>query len=370
MSLVAPKSARRPLPGWVEIVILPLVNVALAFLVVGVIVHIIGVDSFQALKLLLVGALGSSEAIGYTLYYATNFIFTGLAVAIAFHAGLFNIGGEGQAYIGGLGCGLAVLAFDRYLPGPLLILLAVMAAAAFGAAWAAVPAWMQAWRGSHIVITTIMFNFVASALMVYLLSNVLRPQGPMSPQSRGFSEAASLPSMQAVLKSVGIAVAPSALNLAFALALLSAVAVWVFLWRTSWGYALRTMGHNAEAATYAGTNLRRMTMLAMCLSGALAAGVAVNELLGVHHRIVLDFPAGYGFAGIAVALMGRSHPFGIVLAALLFGALQQGGTELSFEIPAMTREMVVVIQGLVILFCGALAHLPRPWLQALVGRRS
>ena len=106
------------------------------------------------------------------------------------------------------------------------------------------------------------------------------------------------------------------------------------------------------------------------MSGALAAGVAVNELLGVHHRIVLDFPAGYGFAGIAVALMGRSHPFGIVLAALLFGALQQGGTELSFEIPAMTREMVVVIQGLVILFCGALAHLPRPWLQALVGRRS
>ena len=370
MSLVAPRSVRRPLPRWVEIAVLPLVNVALAFLVVGIIARIIGVEPLHALKLLLVGAFGSSESIGYTLYYATNFIFTGLAVAVAFHAGLFNIGGEGQAYIGGLGCGLAVLALDRYLPGPLVIVLAILAAAAFGAAWAAVPAWMQAWRGSHIVITTIMFNFVASALMVYLMVNVLIAPGSMTAQSRGFADSASLPSMQAVLKSIGIAVAPSALNLAFALALLCSVAVWFFLWRTSWGYALRTMGHNAEAAIYAGTSIRRMTMLAMCLSGALAGGVAVNELLGVHHRIVLDFPAGYGFAGIAVALMGRSHPLGIVLAALLFGALQQGGAELSFEIPAMTREMVVVIQGLVILFCGALAHLPRPWLQALFGRRG
>ena len=131
------------------------------------------------------------------------------------------------------------------------------------------------------------------------------------------------------------------------------------------------MGHNPEAAVYAGTNLRHMTMLAMCLSGALAGLVGVNELMGVHHRIVLDFPAGYGFAGIAVALMGRNHPFGIVLAALLFGALQQGGAELAFEIPKITRETVVLIQGLVILFSGALVQLPRPWLQALFSfRRS
>ena len=191
MSLVVPRSARRPLPRWVEIAVLPMVNVALAFFVVGIIARIIGVEPFDALKLLLVGAFGSSESIGYTLYYATNFIFTGLAVAVAFHAGLFNIGGEGQAYIGGLGCGLAVLALDSYLPGPLLILLAIVAAAAFGAAWAAVPAWMQAWRGSHIVITTIMFNFVASALMVYLLVNVLIAPGSMTAQSRGFADSAS-----------------------------------------------------------------------------------------------------------------------------------------------------------------------------------
>ena len=364
------RAARRPLPPWADIVLLPVINVALAFLTVGVLVALIGVNPFHALKLLIGGAIGSSESIGYTLYCTTNFIFTGLAVAVAFHAGLFNIGGEGQAYIGGLGCGLAVLALDRYLPAWVLIPLAIAAAALFGAAWAAVPAWMQAWRGSHVVITTIMFNFVASALMVYLMVNVLIAPGSMTPQSRNFGPAGKIPSMHDALHAIGINVAPSALNLSILLAILCCVAVWVFLWHTPWGYALRTMGHNPEAAVYAGTNLKSMTMLAMCLSGGLAGFVGVNELMGVHQRIVLDIPAGYGFAGIAVALMGRSHPFGIVLAALLFGALQQGGAELAFEIPAMTREMVVVIQGLVILFSGALAHLPRPWLQSLLALRG
>ena len=349
---------RRPLPSWAEIVLLPLVNISLAFMTVGIIVRIIGADPLHALELLVAGAFGSPESIGYTLYYATNFIFTGLAVSVAFHAGLFNIGGEGQAYIGGLGCGLAVLALDRYLPIWLMIPVGIAAAALFGAAWAAVPAWLQAWRGSHIVITTIMFNFVAAALMVYLMVNVLIAPGSMTPQSRGFAPSAFMPAMGG-----------NALNLSLALALACCVGVWVFLWKTPWGYALRTMGHNHEAAVYAGTDLRRMTMLGMCLSGALAGLVGVNELMGVHHRIVLDFPAGYGFAGIAVSLMGRNHPLGIVLAALLFGALQQGGAELSFDIPTINREMVVVIQGLVILFSGALVNLPRPWLQTLFALR-
>lgn len=353
------RAVAHPLPLWAEAVLLPLINIALAFVVVGVIVAMIGVDPFHALRLLVTGALGSRESIGYTLYYATNFIFTGLAVAVAFHAGLFNIGGEGQAYLGGLGCGLAILALDRWLPAWLLIPIAIAAAALFGAAWAAVPAWLQAWRGSHIVITTIMFNFLASALMVYLMVNVLIAPGSMTPQSRGFASSGDLP-----------AVSGLPLNLSLGLALACCVAVWVFLWRTPWGYALRTMGHNPEAAVYAGTNLKRMTMLAMCLSGALAGFVGVNELMGVHHRIVLDFQAGYGFAGIAVALMGRNHPLGVVFAALLFGALQQGGAELAFDIPSITREMVVVIQGLVILFSGALAYLPRPWVQRLLARRA
>jgi simple sugar transport system permease protein len=181
----------------------------------------------------------------------------------------------------------------------------------------------------------------------------------MTPQSRNFEPSGELPALPG-----------SAHNQSILLALACCELVWLFLWHTRWGYALRAMGHNPEAAHYAGTDLKRMTMLGMCLSGALAGFVGVNELMGVHHRIVLDFPAGYGFAGIAVALMGRNHPLGVVLAALLFGALQQGGAELAFDEPRITREMVVVIQGLVILFSGALEHLPRPWLAVLLPRRG
>src|SRR5262249_54409915 len=156
-------SSRRPLPAWAEIFLLPLINIALAFVTVSIIVRINGVDPFHALNLLVVGALGSPESIGYTLYYAPNFIFAGLAVAVAFHGGLFNIGGEGQAYIGGLGCGLAILALDRYLPAWAMIPIAIVAAAPFGAAWAAVPAWVQALRRRHIVLTPILVHFVAGA---------------------------------------------------------------------------------------------------------------------------------------------------------------------------------------------------------------
>jgi ABC-type uncharacterized transport system permease subunit len=366
-------SARRSLPGWIEIGVIPIVNVAIAFFIAGLIVRSIGVSPLAAVRILIYGAVGNLEAIGYTLYYATNFIFTGLAVALAFHAGLFNIGGEGQAYIGGLGVGLVMLAFDTTLPAPLLIALAVVAAAAFGAAWAAIPACLQAYRGSHIVITTIMFNFIAAAVMVYLLVNVLIAPGKMTPETREFAAAGQLPFIHELLGRAGIPMASSPLNISIFLAIAACVFVWVLLWHTPWGFELRAMGHNAQAAAYAGIKLRRITILAMCLSGALAGFVGVNEIIGVHHRIILNFPAGYGFGGIAVALMGRNHPVGVVLASLLFGVLYQGGAELAFDIPAITKEMVVVIQGLVILFSGALANMPRPWfagLYAVLARRG
>jgi general nucleoside transport system permease protein len=351
---------RPKLPAWIDIGVIPVANVLLAFLAAGLIVLAIGVNPLEAVQIMLVGALGYPEAIGYTLYYTTNFIFTGLAVAIAFHAGLFNIGGEGQAYLGGLGVGLAMLALDRVLPAVLLIPLGIICAGVFGAAWAAVPAYLQAYRGSHIVITTIMFNFIAAALMVYLMVNVLIAPATMSPESREFTAAAHLPFIHDLLGGIGIAVERSPLNLSIVWAGLCCVFVWLFLWHTPWGFELRTMGHNVTAAVYAGIKPGRTVILAMTLSGALAGFVGINEIMGVHHRLILNFTAGYGFAGIAVALMGRNHPIGIVLASLLFGMLQQGGAELSFEIPSITREMVVVIQGLVILFSGALANFTRP----------
>ncbi|MEM7236846.1 MAG: ABC transporter permease, partial [Pseudomonadota bacterium] len=145
--------------------------------------------------------------------------------------------------------------------------------------------------------------------------------------------------------------------------------IWVLIWRTRWGYELRALGHSEPAAVYAGVPARRMIVIAMLLSGALAGCVAVNEILGAQHKMVLNFTAGYGFTGIAVALMGRTHPVGVILASLLFGALYQGGAELDFEFKTITREMVLMIQGLIILFSGALALMFVPWLSRLLGTR-
>ncbi len=356
------------LPAWVDVGLIPLINIGLAFLASALVIVIIGENPVAAVKLMVFGAFGYQEAIGYTLYYATNFLFTGLAVAVAFHAGLFNIGGEGQAYLGGLGVGLLALALDHALPGPVLIPLCILAGALFGAAWAFLPGWLQAYRGSHIVITTIMFNFIAASIMVYLMVNVLIQPGSMSPQSRPLAATAHMPSAHQALGWIGIDLARSPLNLSLLLALLCALMLWVFLWHTRWGYAIRTVGANEAAALYAGIPTRRVLVTAMLISGGFAGLVGVNEISGVHHRLLLNFTAGYGFAGIAVALMGRNHPFGIVLASLLFGALYQGGAELAFEMPRVTRELVVVIQGLVILFSGALAYMIRPTMERLFAR--
>jgi simple sugar transport system permease protein len=250
----------------------------------------------------------------------------------------------------------------------------VLAAALFGLAWAAVPAALQAWRGSHVVITTIMFNFIAAAVVGYLLVGVLKEPGNMAPETREFAPSAQLPQLHEILAALGIEWPRSPLNLAFPLALAAAVAVWLVLWRSTPGYALRAVGFAPEAARYAGIRPRGQVMLAMMLSGALAGMVGVNEIAGVHHRLMPDFVAGAGFAGIAVSLIGRNHPLGIALAALLFGALYQGGAELSFEIAGFSRDMVFTLQGLIVLFAGAMGTVAAPWLargwRALQARRA
>ncbi|RQP21522.1 ABC transporter permease [Piscinibacter terrae] len=361
------KNVPAVLPRWIDILLLPVLNVALALAAAGFVVWAIGQSPLIAVRLLLEGAFGSTLAWSYTLYYTTNFIFTGLAVAIAFHCGHFNIGAEGQATLGGLGVGLLILSLDRWLPAPLLIPLALVAGMACGVAWAFVPAWLQAYRGSHIVITTIMFNFLASTLMVWLIVNVLKVPGNQAVESRMFAEGAVLPSARAMLGAVGIAWPDTPLNLAFVLAIAACVAVWLLLWHTRLGHGLRVVGHSADAARYAGISPQRMTLVALSISGALAAMVGANEIAGVHHKLLLDFVAGAGFTGIAVALMGRNHPVGIALSALLFGALAQGGSELVFEMPAFTRDMSVAVQGFVVLFCGALSLMLRGPVARLYG---
>lgn len=357
-----------PLPRWADIFLLPLINLCLALVATGLVILALGEDPVRAISVMANGAFFYDGSFGYTLYYTTNFIFTGLAVAVAFHAMLFNIGGEGQAYIGGLGAGIVCLAFDHVLPGLFLIPLAVMAAAAFGAAWAFIPAYLQAYRGSHVVITTIMFNFIAAGVMVSLLAGPMMEGGQSSPETRDFAESAHLASLQTVLGWFGIETSRSPANVSLLLALALCVGVWLLIWRTRFGYGLRTLGHSPSAAAYAGIAIPRTIIIAMAISGGIAGCLAVNEILGVQHRLLLEFTSGYGFTGIAVALMGRNHPVGIVMASLLFGALYQGGAELDFEFQSITRDMLLVIQGLIILFAGALAYMLNPPLARLIAR--
>jgi ABC-type uncharacterized transport system permease subunit len=334
-----------------------------------VVVVSLGENPLEAVEILVYGAFGYGEAVGYTLYYATNFIFTGLAVAVAFHAGLFNIGGEGQAYLGGLGLSLVAIQLG-HLPGILSIPLAILAAMLLGGIWGLIPGWLQARRGSHVVITTIMLNFVASALMTYLMVNVLIKPGQSTPESVTFAPSVWMPPLKQALELVGLDLGYAPVNLALVLALLCCLGVWLFVWRSRLGYELRVVGQSEPAAVYGGISPAHRIMLAMAISGALAGLMATNEILGAQHRLILGFTGGYGFVGIAVALMGRNHPVGIVLAAILFGALYQGGSELSFDMPTINRDLVVVIQGLVILFAGALENMFRPSLEALLARRS
>ncbi|MCJ8307930.1 MAG: ABC transporter permease [Rhizobiaceae bacterium] len=348
------------LPKWVDYGLMPLINVAVAFLIAGLVVLFVGESPVEAAYLMVRGAFGNGYNIGFTLFFATTFIFTGLAVAVAFHAGLFNIGGEGQAYIGGLGVGLICLSMDTILPWWLTFPLAIIGAALFGAAWAFIPAILQAKRGSHVVITTIMFNFIASALMVYLLAGPLQKSANLGPRTRDFEAGGQIPKLDWLFSPFGIDMGASPLNITFLLALIMAAVVWVIVWRTRFGFEMRTQGVSPRAAVYAGMPEVKIIVVTMMLSGGLAGMMALNPVMGDQTRLQLDFVEGAGFVGIAVALMGRSHPAGIVPAAILFGALYQGGAELAFDMPNITRDMIVMIQGLVILFAGAMEFMFRP----------
>ena len=189
----------------------------------------------------------------------------------------------------------------------------------------------------------------------------------MSVESAPFADAAKLPGVHEVLGILGIDWPSSPLNLSVLLALLAAVAVYIFLWRTRAGYRLRAVGSSPSAAEYAGIKAPHQVLIAMSISGALAGLVGMNEIAGVSGKLILEFVSGAGFTGIAVALMGRNHPLGIVLASLLFGALFQGGAEVAFEVQGFSRDMVVMLQGFIVLFSGAMTYVIAPILARLLG---
>ena len=361
------------MPAWADAVLVPLISLLLAAVISALVILGIGEDPVAAVKLMITGALGSSYGWGYTLYYATNFIFTGLAFAVASHAGLFNIGSEGQAMVGGLGVAIICL----MLPWPHWVLAlpaAIIGAALFGALWALIPGWLQAKRGSHIVITTIMFNFIAAAFLNYMLVNVLRPEGSMDPATAKFPEGAHLPTLHDLLAPLGISFSKAApANVSLIVALVACVLVWLLIWRTRLGYEIRALGKSESASRYAGISPSRIIIIAMLISGALSGCMAINNVMGEAERLVLNATEGAGFIGIAVALMGRNHPVGVFLAAILFGFLYQGGAELALW-TSIPRELIVVIQALVILFTGALDNMVRMPLERLFltlnGRRK
>ncbi|HEY0061915.1 MAG TPA: ABC transporter permease [Telluria sp.] len=354
------------LPRWATGFVLPVLNLLSALLVAALVIHLLGESPVESLKILIDSAVINPEGLSYTLFYASTFIFTGLSVSIAMKAGLFNIGSEGQLYLGGLGLTVVLLLCDASLPGWLLIPAAMLGAAVFGAAWAFLPGYLQAKRGSHVVVTTIMFNFIAASLMNFIIVKYLIPEGQQNPASRVFASAAEMPRLANWFPVLG----DTPLNISFLIAIAALVIYGVVVWRSSWGYKLRATGLNHHAAHYAGVSISAMIIVAMLISGALAGLGAVNSIMGSTHYLSLNFPAGAGFIGIAIALMGRQHPVGIFLSAVLFGALIQGGFDLSLEKPNIPQETFIFIQGLIILFCGAMENLYAPALLKMLNLRK
>ena len=338
----------------------PLAAVAAAFAAGAVLILAVGDSPLSTYTLLIGSALTWPDGIGYTLFYATPLIFTGLAVAVAFRCGLLNIGAEGQLYAAAFVTAWVGITFAG-LTAWLLVPLCFLAALFAGGFWGAVPGVLKARFGAHEVITTIMMNFIAVALASYFTQYHYKAPGDPILETVPIGESARIARLGRFVPDFPERIP---LNLAFPLALVACVLVYLLLWRTRWGYEIRATGANAAAAQYGGIVTGRQIVLAMAISGALAGMVAVNEVMGYRYRYYDGFSAGYGFTGIAVALLGRNHPAGVVLASLLFGALLRGGLFVDIFTEHVSKDLVTVLQGIIILFVAAEALFRGP-----LGRR-
>ncbi|MGC8874706.1 MAG: ABC transporter permease [Chloroflexia bacterium] len=300
----------------------------------------VGATVGNAYWALLRGGFGSAYNLSESLTASVPYIFAGLAVALGFRCGLFNIGVEGQLFMGAIASaylGYAVKGLPAYLHVPL----ALLGGAVAGALWAALPGLLKAWRGAHEVITTIMMNYIAFRLTDYLLTGPMKRPG-YAPVSPIIEDSAKLYRLRPDLR----------FHIGFFIALGVALLVWWFLWKTTLGFEIRTVGANPDAARYAGISVTRNFVLAMGLSGALAGLSGANEVLGVNYFMAQAFSSGYGFDSIALALLGKSHPAGVVLSSFLWGFLRSGakGMESRADVPI---DIIFVIQALVIMFVAA-----------------
>lgn len=305
----------------------------------------------QAYWGLLIGSLGSPKAVSETIVWATPYIFAGLAVALGFKCGLFNIGAEGQLLVGSLTSVWAAYALPHLLgfdiPAIIHIPLCIAAGILGGLVWGAIPGFLKAKTGGHEVINTIMMNYIALYLTNFLLAGPMMDPDPNNAvaQTEMIALSARLPRLIPWDSDLRV-------HWGCILAIVMAFAVWWFLYKTTWGFEIRTVGTNPDAARYAGISVGRNIVLAMALSGALAGLAGTVEVIGLNYYHTPGFSAGYGFDSIAIALLGKSHPLGVIPAAFLFGAMRNGATEMQFltQIPV---DIISVIQALILLFVAA-----------------
>jgi general nucleoside transport system permease protein len=332
----------------------PLIAIALALIAGGLMMLALGQSPVEIYALMMRESFGTGYGIGQTLFRATPLLFTGLSVALAFRAGLFNVGAEGQLYLGGFAAAMTGIALNA-APPALTLVFAVIAAALAGALWGGIPGALKARFGAHEVINTIMLNFIAFGLVSWLGHFVFQPA---TVRTASLAPGADLPRLDVLFPALRGAPANASLPLGLVVALL----VQVLLFRTRLGYEMRAVGLNASAAEYGGIAIGRLQVTAMTLAGAVAGLGGVNFVLGYKHFFEMGFSSGAGFLGIAVALIGRNHPVGVALAALFFGALSYGGLVINQRVP---KELVEVLQGLVILFAicaqAALERMARRW---------
>lgn len=350
--------------------LLPALAVITALLIGGLIIAVTDVDILRmwgsdpgaafsetiqvvlgSYRALFVGAFGSVNAVSETLFAATPLILAGLAVAIGFQAGLFNIGAEGQIVMGGLGALFIGFTFD--LPALVLIPMCLVGAIIGGAFWGGIPGLLKAKTGAHEVITTIMLNFIALFFAEWVLkTSVFQATGRSDPISKPINEGAELPRILG---------SDHRVTIGFLIAILAAAFVHWLMYSSTIGYQYRTVGANPDAARYAGMNVIWLTVAVMATSGALAGLAGANQIMSLPpFQGTTTFSAGIGFDAIAIALLGRSRPIGVVWAGLLFGALTAGGREMQ-GVERIPIDLVQVIQALIIVFIAAPALVKSIW---------
>lgn len=327
--------------------ILPLLSLTIAALAAIGIVLFAG-ESLSVLTEALHNTVGTSYGLGYTLFYTTPHIFTGLAVAVAFHCGLFNIGAEGQLYMGSLAVVIVAALFPAMSPwlGLPLVMVAIFLIAG---GFAGIAGFLRAFRGSHEVIVTILLNFIAYAIVDYFILHVFHDPNSPNPETFTMGDGYRLSLLSDWAKRFGLTwFDTTPVNSSLGVALAACAVVYVLLFHTTWGFELRTVGRNPLAARYAGISVSRNMVLAFVLSGGLAGMVGLNEVMGNQYRLTQGFSPMYGFTGIAVAMLARNHPIGIIFSAFLFGFFHCASREIEFASDKISKEMSSVLQAVLI----------------------